>query len=93
MQNGKKYPCINIKNIGKNIKWEEGRAGALKLGEENQNLKKWGLEEYQVIGNSIIHPCNIYFLTYHINFRFQIYKISNVRFRFHLIFLYIYFFF
>ena len=39
----------------KNIKWGSGADDGY-FGEENQDIKKWGGEEYQVVGN-YIHPC------------------------------------
>ena len=49
---GKQYHLpYNIKAVGKNIKWGRRR----KFGEESENLKNVGGEEYRVIGN-YIHP-------------------------------------
>ena len=40
----------NIKAVVKNIKLERGEADG-PFREENQDIRKWGGEEYQVMGN------------------------------------------
>ena len=52
---GKQYHLFyNVKAVGKNIKWEK-EEGDGNFGEENQYFKKWGGEEFKVVGN-FIHP-------------------------------------
>ena len=48
---GKQYHLpFNIETVRKSIKWRRGEEDG-NLGEENQDFKKWGWEEYQVVGN------------------------------------------
>ena len=55
-ERGKQYHLpYNIEGVGKKIKWRKEDEHR-NFGKENQDLKTWGGEEYQVIGN-FIHPC------------------------------------
>ena len=47
----------NIKTVGENIKWKEGKGMEI-LGKKIKVLKNGGGEEYQVVGN-FLHPSSI----------------------------------